>query len=1364
MRKKYRLKGWVRRTLSILLVVVLTTAVLSDMGSVFVRADGAVVYTQAAAPTVDEANKIIYGNGTPLLLKQEDREENGNTVQYHCIYTYENQTQGILVKKETDSSALAGWTLVGGYADGSYAGDILIRITDGSSKISNIYGTDGQDIIGNITIEIENNGLTDTKIYGSYNKAFVRGNITISSTGGRNNIDSPDAYITAASGNVDGNIKLDFVNANADRVNITGDDECSFTGNVDISMTDSYACYLNMGIFTARNVRCTFQNSYIQYMNRYTGRIYADSVNITGEGLRAQEVYFIRDGNIAGDVVMNLTNCAFRLFTGVAGYVGNNVDISISQTKFVPYKYQDPLFSTRFAVVPAEVGGIVNVSLDNIEASKHNLNIGNGNVQGAVTTNITGTNGFSSITCEMNVSQSTLHLSGSLSITDFIEMNGFTDKRIHIQNITTENPIVLKYPEEDCTDGRIVAVDESGSTVSVSDFTVTDTNNQVYNLLSMGNEAVIALKNNNTITATATGNGSISPSGAVSYTKGASAVYTITPAQGYAIADVLVDGHSVGVTERYTFDNIFADHTIEARFEEISVNGMELIHEPSRLEYQEGDTMDFTGMKVKLSYTDGTSYECPYEEFEQYGITTDYDGQPLTESMNLTQFKITYGTYLAYTEPISVTARTQNIGITLNPFDFGEQEEGYISNGGSGDEYIEISNTGNDTVEIDITMPDGMDYFVIEKDKLTLAPGAGGKIFVRPKQGLPAGTYTGTLRVGTPSGTLKETTLQFTVKPDVTLPTGSINVSGDKWSGVLNQITFGKFFNKTQKVSLSAADSGSGVGSIHYMIADRSYTIDELNALPNGKWTLYEKEFNIEPDRQYIIYAKITDKAGNAIYVSSDGMILDATLPKFGGVEQNGKYYDTSENFNKKFTVQDENLDYVTINGERVFPENGEYTLYPKDDIQEITAVDKAGNVSVVQVTVGIGQPSVLPVITGIEDGGVYCESVRFTVEDDNLDKVFAGDIELIPEDGAYTVNGNGQPVKITAQDVDDNRTEMMIQVNPQHTWKTGGVEKAPTCTETGSANAVCEVCGEHGQTELLPLGHDFSQDWTIDVEPTGKTAGEKSHHCSRCDGRRDVMKIPATGVGTVKVMLVTGEGVPEMSVANSQESLIKNVLTQKETDMLAQGYDIYLTVTVSPKEDVSELQQEQTADWILKRPENGGIVGYYDISMTKQTGDDGEKIPVTQTVAKLILKAGRPDESGMTDGTTREYQMLIFNGGDIQELVTVREDDGKIRFATDQTGTIVLVYHDTAVTPDNPSDKPENTPPDNPTDTLGNPLSDDPSDNPGNDHGDSDSGDSKNKGTTPVQTGDSTPVTWLFALLALSGTGIVGSKTKKEV
>ena len=1354
MRKKYRLKGWVRRTLSILLVVVLTTAVLPDMGSVFVRADGAVVYTQASAPTVDEANKIIYGNGTPLLVTYREQfagVSQDGTVRmnyYTSVYIYENQVKGTLVyeKYKSDSSdalgGLSGWTIVGGYADGTYAGDIAIRVdTYNIKERIDIYGTYQQNVIGNITLTLRgsgNNNNSYVRIHTCDSQDFIQGNVAVT---GQNANTSANEYIS--------------------NIDITG----TVTGNTNVDCNYFYINSFSSDLLTTQKLSVKFTNCDINQFS--VSDITADDVNITAELTRLTSYKGV-NGNISGNVTTQLTTCSvYDVLYGVSGNVGGNVQFDFSNV----YSYYLTESDSNVMLCRAQVEGDLTANINACEF-KTALNIGSweplgtGTVKGNVEVNISGLNEIKSVSCWINdTKQSTLQYSGNPWKQTRLYMNGFTDRRVHVVSpgINELNKIYLVYPASDCIDGKVVAEADSFDLLNLNNYIVIDENDKEYDLIKVDNQILILNTSQNTITATATGNGSISPSGAVSYAKGASAVYTITPAQGYAIADVLVDGRSVGVTERYTFDNIFADHTIEARFEEISVNGMELIHEPSRIEYQEGDTMDFTGMKVKLSYTDGTSYECPYEEFEQYGITTDYDGQPLTESMNLTQFKITYGTYLAYTEPISVTARTQNIDITMNPFDFGKQEEGYVSNGGSGDEYIEISNTGNDTVEIDITMPDGMDYFVIEKDKLTLAPGAGGKIYVRPKQGLTAGTYTGTLKVGTPSGTLKETTLQFTVKPDVTLPTGSINVSGDKWSGILNQITFGKFFNKTQKVLLSASDSGSGVGSIHYMIADRSYSMDELNALPNGKWTLYEKEFNIEPDRQYIIYAKITDKAGNAIYVSSDGMILDATLPKFGGVEQNGKYYDTSENFNKKFTVQDENLDYVTINGERVFPENGEYTLYPKDDIQEITAVDKAGNVSVVQVTVGIGQPSVLPVITGIEDGGVYCEFVRFTVEDDNLDKVFAGDIELIPEDGVYTVNGNGQPVKITAQDVDDNRTEMMIQVNPQHTWKTGGVEKAPTCTETGSANAVCEVCGEHGQTELLPLGHDFSQDWTIDVEPTGKTAGEKSHHCSRCDGRRDVMKIPATGVGMVKVMLVTGEGVPEMSVANSQESLIKNVLTQKETDMLAQGYDIYLTVTVSPKEDVSELQQEQTAGWILKRPENGGIVGYYDISMTKQTGDDGEKIPVTQTVAKLILKAGRPDESGMTDGTTREYQMLIFNGGDIQELVTVREDDGKIRFATDQTGTIVLVYHDTAVTPDNPSDKPGNTPPDNPTDTLGNPLSDDPSDNPGNDHGDSDSGDSKNKGTTPVQTGDSTPVTWLFALLALSGTGIVGSKAKKK-
>src|SRR6185503_4075669 len=49
-----------------------------------------------------------------------------------------------------------------------------------------------------------------------------------------------------------------------------------------------------------------------------------------------------------------------------------------------------------------------------------------------------------------------------------------------------------------------------------------------------------------TITATAGANGSISPSGAVVVNCGANQTFTITPDACYAIADVIVDGSSVG--------------------------------------------------------------------------------------------------------------------------------------------------------------------------------------------------------------------------------------------------------------------------------------------------------------------------------------------------------------------------------------------------------------------------------------------------------------------------------------------------------------------------------------------------------------------------------------------------------------------------------------------------------------------------------------------------------------------------------------------------------------------------------------------------------------------------------------------------
>ena len=73
------------------------------------------------------------------------------------------------------------------------------------------------------------------------------------------------------------------------------------------------------------------------------------------------------------------------------------------------------------------------------------------------------------------------------------------------------------------------------------------------------------------IQATAGSGGTISPAGAVTVDSGADQTFTITPDTCYTIADVLVDGSSVGAVSSYSFTNVTEDHTIEAVFSQKSI-------------------------------------------------------------------------------------------------------------------------------------------------------------------------------------------------------------------------------------------------------------------------------------------------------------------------------------------------------------------------------------------------------------------------------------------------------------------------------------------------------------------------------------------------------------------------------------------------------------------------------------------------------------------------------------------------------------------------------------------------------------------------------------------------------------------------
>ncbi len=70
-----------------------------------------------------------------------------------------------------------------------------------------------------------------------------------------------------------------------------------------------------------------------------------------------------------------------------------------------------------------------------------------------------------------------------------------------------------------------------------------------------------------TIQASVNANGSISPSGKVSVREGRDQTFTITPDQGYDVADVKIDGKSIGAVRSYTFENVKGSHTIEVEID-----------------------------------------------------------------------------------------------------------------------------------------------------------------------------------------------------------------------------------------------------------------------------------------------------------------------------------------------------------------------------------------------------------------------------------------------------------------------------------------------------------------------------------------------------------------------------------------------------------------------------------------------------------------------------------------------------------------------------------------------------------------------------------------------------------------------------
>ena len=183
---------------------------------------------------------------------------------------------------------------------------------------------------------------------------------------------------------------------------------------------------------------------------------------------------------------------------------------------------------------------------------------------------------------------------------------------------------------------------------------------------------------------------------------------------------------------------------------------------------------------------------------------------------------------------------------------------------------------------------------------------------------------------------------------DRTQPTGEIRVDErTAWQSFLSRITFGLFYREEQPVVITSADETSGVAATEYLLSAEDL---DIPALEQETFLPYEKALALAPDGEYVVYARITDRAGNVTCLRSDGMVLDATAPAITGAENGGVYCAAVT-----LTITDAYPVTVTLNGAPVELTEGRLALRPAEGTQLVTATDPAGNESRLEITVNDG-------------------------------------------------------------------------------------------------------------------------------------------------------------------------------------------------------------------------------------------------------------------------------------------------------------------------------------------------------------------------------------------------------------------------
>ncbi len=515
--------------------------------------------------------------------------------------------------------------------------------------------------------------------------------------------------------------------------------------------------------------------------------------------------------------------------------------------------------------------------------------------------------------------------------------------------------------------------------------------------------------------------------------------------------------------------------------------------------------------------------------------------------------------------------------------------------------------------------------------------------------------------------------LALKASPDTQPPTGKIEVAtGDltsaSWTEFLapDQVAFNLFFKDRKWVTIFSADEGgSGVYGTHYYVSNDALTKAQVEALDADAWTADATVIlEPEPDRKCIVYAKITDGAGNVTYLSSDGLVFDTTPPVINGVTDGETY-----NAPQTVTVTDamSGVKRVTVDGTEVTLTDNQFTLGTADGLQTIVAADQAGNTTTVTVTVQAQTQSYAVTVRNGTGTGIYRagDTVTITANAPASGKQF--DEWRVGRGGVTLADSTSGTTTFTMPERDVEVEATYKDITEEHThhygdWQHDDTQHWKACS-----------CG----AETDRGNHNFG-DWVTDREATATEAGTKHKECGTCH-YRVTETIPATGnepgTGTVTSGVEQGAGTPTTNISTPAAELEDMLLTEDEKQKVQNGTNVRIVLEVQDAGSSVSAEDKENINQAL----NGFTVGkYLNIDLYKLVG--ANRTDITETAKKIRIVITVPDSLKNTGSNkTRTFAVIRVHDGRAELLTDLDSSADTITIETDRFSTYAIVYKDSS-------------------------------------------------------------------------------------